>query len=99
MGEERSGAGRVHEEETYVITPRSQDLQGVGLTDKGLDLCSDQVHVMPPPSWDCTGVLRGLSFLDLWPLGGEVQESDRYLGLGRRQHVGSILNVQVEVAL
>lgn len=69
----------------------------MGLNDKGLNLYGDQVHVIPPPSWGCKGVLRGLSFLDLWPLGGEIQESDRSLGLDRRQHVGSILNVQVEV--
>ena len=70
----------------------------MGLSDKGLNLYSDQVHVMPPLSWGCKGVLRGLSFLDLWPLGGEIQESDRSLGLGRRQHAGSILSVQAEVA-
>lgn len=65
----------------------------MGLNDKGLKLYGDQVHVIPPPSWG----LSGLSFLDLWPLQGEIQESDRSLGLDRRQHVGSILNVQVEV--
>lgn len=43
-------------------------------------------------------MLRGLSFLDLWPLEGEIQESDRSLGLGRRQHAGIVLSVQVEAA-
>lgn len=60
------------------ISDKGLDLQGMGLSDKGLNFCSDQVHGMPPPSWGCRALLRELSFLELWPPGGEAQEADTW---------------------
>lgn len=89
MGEESSGTGESMRKRLMSPLPHGVRIYRWGSATRVWICAPEQACVVPPPSWDCRSV-EGLSFPDLWPPGGDVQEADKYPGLGRRQHVDSI---------